>query len=481
MRQLFATLPTIVLSTAGWAQAIDSQGAAQLSESLSRYVSEAAFDKNIVSVVADGNAYRIDIDFNAIAPLIPAEIPVKFDVAPYALRVKPLVDGSWQVDGPLLPDGWVEAGKGPQHARFQWAVTDGKTSGIYDPELAAFTSGTGSYASLTLKSSDASGEDETSYRAGTITMTATKSAGDGVDVSVRQEFGSMAETRSFRFPDGNIPFVATIKAASLSVESTGAGVRTKSLLDLLAFGIANAGYEKVKANQAELKRVLLAALPLWDKTEGAYTLSGLEVITPIGILRARTANSVVAMDGIEQESKLSYGSQIADLEVASFILPAWASTLVPRHVDLNFSVTNLNLEDPARKLIGSFDLNQAPPVPANVGEEIFAHFDANPPLISLSRSTVSNATVSVVGEGEMSFAGGKPIVAMTFDATGYDQVVDTLEAALPQDPRVTEILRIARFLKEEANTLPGGHLKWTFSVGVDGLIALNNVLWDPSR
>ena len=52
MRQLFALLPIIALSATASAQTIDAQGAAQLSESLSRYVSEAAFDKRIVKIAA---------------------------------------------------------------------------------------------------------------------------------------------------------------------------------------------------------------------------------------------------------------------------------------------------------------------------------------------------------------------------------------------------------------------------------------------
>jgi hypothetical protein len=481
MRRLLVTLSAIALSTTASAQTIDAQGAAQLSESLSRYVSEAAFDNNIVNVVPDGDAYRIDIDFNAIAPLVPAGIPAKFSIAPYALRVKPRADGTWQVDAPLLPDGWLEAGEGRQRIRFEWAATDAKTTGVYDPELAAFASATGSYASMRFKTSSAASLDETSYGAGSITMSATKSASGGVDVSVRQEFGSMAETNSVRFPDTSIPFVATIKTAAVSMESTGTGVRTRSLLDLLAFGIANAGYEKVRANQAELKRLLLAALPVWDTTAGTYGLSRLEVITPVGILRARTIDSVVAMDGVRQDGKLSYGAQISDMEVASFFLPGWTSVLIPTQVDLDLTVTNLNLDEPARMLIGAFDLNQDPPVPANVGEEIAAGFEANPPRIIFPKSTIGNATVSVVAEGEMTFAEGKPIVDLTFDATGYDQVVGTLEAALPKDPRVEEVLRIARFLREEANTMPSGHLKWTFNVRADGQIELNSAVWPPSR
>ena len=314
-----------------------------------------------------------------------------------------------------------------------------------------------------LKSKDGAGEDETSYGAGSLTTTATKSANGGIDIAARQEFDGFTETKSFRFPDSNAPFVATMKAASLLAESTGAGVRAQSFLDLLAFGIGNADFEKAKANQAELKSLLLAALPLWDKIGGSYALSGLEVTSPVGILRARQVNSVLAADGLRQDGKLSYGFQVSDMEVVSFFLPSWASTLIPTQLDLNLSATNLNLDNPARKLIGSFDLNQDPPVPADVGEEIAADFKASPPRVIFSKSTIGNANVEVVVEGEMSFAEGKPIVDVTFDATGYDKVLGVLDAAAPSDPRVEQILPAAQFLRKHANTMPGGHLEMEHS------------------
>ena len=477
MRSMCPTLLIVVLSTAASAQTIDVQGAAQLSESLSHYISQAAFDKSIVKIVPDGDAYRIDLDFKALATLVPPQVPMKFEVAPFALRVKPRPDGTWQVDGPLMPDGWFEAGEGPEQLRLQWAVTDGKATGIYDPELAALASATASYAGIKLKSKEATGEDETSYGAGSMTMTATRSANGGVDISSRQAFGGFTETKSLRIPNSSVPFIATVKAASLSAESTGAGVRTKSLLDLLAFGIANADYERVKANQAELKSLLLAALPFWDRMGGTYALSDLEVISPVGILRTKEFNNALAMDGLQQDGKLSYGFRVSDMAVVSFFLPGWTSTLIPTQLDLNLTATNLNLDSPARKLIGSFDLNQDPPVAANVGEEIAAEFKANPPRIIFSKGMIANANIEVVAEGEMTFEQGTPIVNITFDATGYDKMLGILEAAAPSDPRVAEVLTTARFLRNEANTMPGGHLKWKLSTSADGTVILNNFVW----
>jgi hypothetical protein len=249
------------------------------------------------------------------------------------------------------------------------------------------------------------------------------------------------------------------------------------LLDLLAFGIANGDYERLKANQAELKSLLLGALPFWHTIGGTYALSDLQVTTPVGILHGKKFNNAISMDGIGQDGKLRFGFQVSDMAVVSFFLPGWSSTLIPTQLDLNLTATNLNLDDPARKLIGSFDLNQVPPVPVNVEDEIAAAFKANPPKIVFSKSTMANANVEVVAEGEISFIEGKPIVSMIFNATGYDKMLGILEAAATSDPRVKQILPMVRFLRNEANTMPGGHLRWKLSTSADGTVILNNFLW----
>jgi hypothetical protein len=372
VRHLLPMLSIAALSTAASAQTIDGQGAAQLSHSLAQYVSQAAFDKGIVNVVADGDAYRIDIDFNALGTLVPAESPLKFYVAPYALRVKPQADGTWQVNGDLWPDGWVEAGEKPDLQRTEWKTADGSMTGVYDPELGAFSSATGSYAGIKLMSKDAASEGENSYGAGTVAMTATRSAYGGVDFSSRQTMADYSQTSNVILPDSNTNFSVAMKAASLSVEGAGTGMKTKPFLDLLAFGVANADPEKMKVNQAEMKSLMLAALPGWEHMSGTYALADLSVTSPVGILRAGKVNASVAMDGIRQKAKLSYGFQLSKMEVASLFLPAWASVLIPTDVDVNFSGTNLNLDAPARKVIDTLDLNRDPPIPATVTEEIAA-------------------------------------------------------------------------------------------------------------
>ncbi|TJV13334.1 MAG: hypothetical protein E5Y18_21600, partial [Mesorhizobium sp.] len=132
------------------------------------------------------------------------------------------------------------------------------------------TSATQSIAGMTMNSRDAVQRAKVSTGAGTATMNASKAANGGVDFTATQSLADFAEALDFDDPKSGLKFPLTIKSPKLSVNATGKGVRTKPLLDLLAFAVANEDEARLKANQAQLKSLLLAALPLWERIDGTY-------------------------------------------------------------------------------------------------------------------------------------------------------------------------------------------------------------------
>ncbi|MDQ6437618.1 hypothetical protein RB623_26495 [Mesorhizobium sp. LHD-90] len=477
-----ALLPILVVAFAApaAAQTVNASGATQLGETLSRYVGKTAFDQGIVKVTADGDAYRIDFDFNWIADLFPPQQAFKYEVEPYWLRVKPLADGTWQVDGRLAPDGWIEISQPPLKQRFQWSVTGGKMSGIYDPELRAVATGTASHKGIKVLTADPTGTGETNYGAGSATATATRAANGGVDFAFAQTMADYSDSRTFHDPDGNTNFPMTLKASSVAMDSSGTGLKSAVLLDLLAFAVANDAPEKVKANQAELKALLSAALPLWDRVRGKYGFADLSVTTPFGIFKTGNAGVSFAMDGIRQDGTLDYGVRMSEVEVASFFLPSWAPPLIPTDIDINVSGANLDLDVPARKMIDAVDLSKDPPVPESVSQEIAAAFLVDPPKIVFGKSAIRNADTEIVAEGEMVFPGGKPVFDMTFEASGYDKAMATLQEAAPSDPRAAEALPALAMVKGMAKTLPDGRLQWAVSVKADGSAFVNGTMVKPA-
>ncbi|RUZ54192.1 hypothetical protein EN956_15735, partial [Mesorhizobium sp. M7A.F.Ca.CA.004.05.2.1] len=191
----------LALSAPAFGQTVDSQGAKQLSDDLSRYVGKQAIDKGILKVSLEGGAYRILFDFKALAASFPDQKLLKFDFAPYALMVKPRSDGSWDVSMDFSQTASFEF-NGPEGLQStQFSIKDGKGSGVYDPNLAAFTSGTSSMAGMTMASKDAKQHMEASTGAGIATVAATKSATGGVDFTTSQKVSSFVEAIDFDDPE----------------------------------------------------------------------------------------------------------------------------------------------------------------------------------------------------------------------------------------------------------------------------------------
>lgn len=474
-RRLLVLASALLVTGPSWAQAVDEKGAQEIREGLSRYVSVYAFDRGVLKVAPDGDAYRLDVDFDAFLRLFPLPAEVKVEIDPYMLRLRPQSGGAWQVEGEFFPDGKVEVA--PQQS-LEWSIDADRFSGVYDPRLAFFSSASGTHGPIRLVTQDGTGRGESSYAGGSFSMSGTASAQGGVDFSSSQQMTDYSDSQNFSDPDSQVSFPVFVKAASASLGSKGAGVKAQSFLDLVAFGVANPAPELLKAKQDELKALLLAALPLWQELSGSYLLSDLSVTTPMGILRARSLDASMAMDGIRDDADLDYGFKASGLEVASMFMPAWTRPLVPTDVDISLGATGIDLDDPARRMIAALDLDRDPPVPVEVTDAIAATFTADPPRLSLKPSTIRNATSAISAEGEMTFAGGEPEMRATVEAEGFDAIVTALQAA--GSAEVAELLPAVMLVKGYGKSLPDGRLQWRVDARADGSVFVNDMMVKPA-
>ncbi|TIW70754.1 MAG: hypothetical protein E5V53_34315, partial [Mesorhizobium sp.] len=93
MKRILPLAFALALSAPAFAQTVDNQGAKQLSDDLARYFGKQAFDKGVLKVSVEGDAYKIALDIKALVNAVPEQKLLKFDMAPYALMVKPRSDG----------------------------------------------------------------------------------------------------------------------------------------------------------------------------------------------------------------------------------------------------------------------------------------------------------------------------------------------------------------------------------------------------
>jgi len=476
VKRVLTTVFIFALSAPALAQTVDSQGAKQLSDNLARYFGKQAFEKGVLKISIEGGAYTIAFDAKALVRALPDQKLLKFDLAPYALMVKPRSDGSWDIASDFSQSMSFEFNgpEGPQS--MQLAVKDGKGTAVYDPNLAAITSGTSSIAGMTMTSRDAKQQADVTAGAGTATIAATKSANGGVDFTSTQKISSFVETIKIGDAASGMNFPVTLKTPELSVEASGKGVRSRSLLDLLAFAVANEDEATLKANQAQFKSLLTTALPLWDRIDGTYGFKDFVVESPVGNFGATELSTAFGMDGISQSGKLNYAIKASGLTVPHQILPSWSVALLPTDIDLNFGGANIDLDSMAKKTIETFDLNKNPPLPEDFGDQISADFLARTPKAVLGHSTLKNKDIEIALEGEMTFPGEKPDASLTVDVAGYDKIVEALQNAAKTDPEAAQYFPMVLAVKGFAKTLPDGRVEWVINAKPDGSVLVNGAM-----
>ncbi len=411
MRRILTTVSALAICAPAFAQGIDSQGATQIQKDIARYFGSQAFEKGVIKVEPKGDAYQLTIDFKALVNAFPKQDFVKFDVPSYVLAVKPRSDGNWDVSSvlPAKATFEVKTPEGPQNTEIE--IKDGKFSGLYDPALAAFTSMTSSMAGMTMASKDPKSTVQASAGAATMTGTGAKATDGGVDFTMNQTVADFSETVTIDDPESGLKVPLTFHSPSFAVDASAKGLRSRAMLDLAAFGVANQDEAKVKANQAELKTLLLAALPVWQRFDGAYNFKDFKVGTPLGEFGMTELVAKFGADGVSQNGKLSYGLKASGLSVpavAAQMLPTWSVSLLPTDIELNFGGANLDLDTMARKAIDTFDLNKEPPLPADFGDKIGAEFLAKSPKVLIEPSIIKNKDTEVAFKGEVRFPFDKP-------------------------------------------------------------------------
>ncbi|RWC78059.1 hypothetical protein EN794_044150 [Mesorhizobium sp. M00.F.Ca.ET.151.01.1.1] len=474
MRRILPVVLVFAVIVPAWGQAVDNRGAKQLSDELSRYVGKQLLNEGILKVSTAGDAYKITVDLKAIAAGLPKKDLPKFDFPPYTLLVKPRGDGGWDVSSDFSTSGSVQVNDPSGQTSAQIVIKHGKFTGAYYPELAAFTSGASSIAGMTMTSRMPRQVTDLSVGAGTSKFGASKSASGGVDLNLTQAMADFVETVKI---DGRA--VGAIKTTDLVVDVTAKAMRTKPLLDLLAFAVAHEDEARLKADQAELKALLLAALPLWDRVAGTYTFKNVAFDTYAGNWGAAELSTAFGADGIAQNGKVDYAIKVSGLTFPE-VIPSWIAAVLPTELDLRFGGANIDLDGMARKTIETFDLSKNPPLPAGFRDQIKSDFMANTPKFIMGHSVIKNGGTEIALEGEATFPGQRPDATMTVDVAGYDKIVAALQAAAKTEPEAARYFPFALAVKGFAKMLPDGRMEWVINARSDGSVMVNGGMLKPA-
>lgn len=485
---VFAVISPTFLAAPGVAFAQDAvtpapapgteDGARALQESLSAYLTKAAFNSGIVKIQPDPKGYRLTFKVDA---QLDAEkmggVSGSVSVKPHSIVVAERPDGNWSVrsDSPLSAGYDITVDGQKNTAAYE--VGPFFYEGVYSPSLGSFLSTTGTAAETTVTQTDALTRSTASIGAQTFDMKATQVGEGAVDMTYSQTGKAYSQSASIAMdptkPDERMTIDVTADGVDLA--ASGKALKSRPMLDLYAFVLAHPSQEQLVAAQAELKDRLRALLPVWDAFEGRYAFNGIRIGSPFGILGATTGTADFSGDGVESDGRYRYTFGFEGLTIDSPMVPAWATSLIPKDMSFVTAVEGVDLATPARIAIDDFDLARDQPVSDEAGAEALAALSADLPKVVFEPSTIKAADYEIAISGDMTFGGIAPEVKLDITASGLDKAIRTLQEAGATDQRALQIVGPLSMATGFAKALGDGRSQWVIETAADGSVKINGM------
>ena len=456
-----------------WAAPATPDGADDLKSVFEAYLGQT---EGVVTVTLNGEAYTVRLD--------PANLIAKAPnggkgatVSPIELQVAELGDGKWQVsqDGPIDFSVMV-----PGILDLRVAAEDYNWSGVFDESLKAFETSAGKASGLSVSEAVTQPGQPTMNVAYTldsieIASSAVAGASGGVDGTMSYAVTGMTETFTLPpTPQMPAPMDITVTADSYTADGTMTGVRTAGLLDLWAWFVAHPGEDAVKANFDEMKGKIGAALPFFGNIAATGTLNNLAVITPMGEVKAATAEIVVDVNGAVADGKLRERIKLSGLDLPEEIMPAWVPALLPETVTLDFTIDGFDLAAPARILVAEMapDTKPSPEMNQRMLQALLPSGTVN---VALADTGAASGMYGLTVDGKMAVGpmSPMPIGNAVIRANGPDAVMQALQSAPPEvsQQAIPGIMMARGLAKPEGDD----SYSWTVETTAAGQILINGV------
>ncbi|QND53107.1 hypothetical protein HB779_15255 [Phyllobacterium sp. 628] len=487
MRKLFLISCVMALSTPVFAQTVDTKGADELANTLSKYFGKAALKNGILKVAPETDAYRITFSTDAFLKSMPKQDYFKGNFGDYSILTKPLADGTWNVTSAAMPAGSFEvnAPKGPES--FQWSVDGGSWTGLFDPKIGTFSKSSFAYDAFKMTVKSPEQDIDANATAAKGEMIASAATSGGVDINMTQSLANFSETILTKLPNLTEPAVEgetaapagepikiALRSGELGTTAEGKGFRNTEFMDLWAFFIAHSEEKKLKKPaQEELKKKLSAVLPLWDKLKGEYHFKDFAVETPLGNFAAQNISQDMQFDGISKNGAYHYAIRSNGLKYPALPIPEWSVPFLPTDVELAVGTAGVDLDTVVKGAIEDMDLNREKVLSEEFETKTAAQFLMAPPKLVISKSLVRTADAELTVEGEMTFPGLKPESHTTWEMAGFDKVVERLNKAAESDEEIKNYVVFVKLAKDFGTEIDGGRIRWVVDQKADGSVAVN--------
>ena len=461
------------VSSTALAAAATPDGARRITTALQAYLGK---EPGVVTVTPAAEAYTATIDF---APLL-AKIPAKgatVSIDPIVLKLEDQGGGKWQVS----QDQAISfTAKSPGTLDFLLKADKIAGTGIFDESITAFLSSSTDITGFALDETITTPGPTATHVAYTVPTThyesEAKPAGDGaVDVTSRVTMSGLAETINIPASPGMaMPLDINVNIASASQESTVKGLRGKAITDLIAWLVAHPSPEAIKAEQAALKTLLRAGLPVFENVSASATLQNIGVTTPAGPAFVAKASVDVSLNGAVADGMFREKIALSGLMLPPGLAPPWAESLVPTGTTLDFAVSGFDLAKPAAILLDNLDLNHEPPLKPEIEQQLQqAVMPKGIVTITLGPSSIIGKVAELDAEGGMT-AGpmAMPAGQATVKVKGLDQVMEVIKQA-PAEMGLGKAAPMFIVAKGMAKPTADGGLEWKIESTPTGGVLVN--------
>jgi hypothetical protein len=345
---LFLSLPLFFSVSQNALAAATAEEAARLATVFQSYLGTEA---GVVNIAPTGDDYAVTLNFAPLAAKA-AKDGAKIDISPFSFNLTPKEAGKWTVSmkGPLalsisaLPAMAMDL----KSETYNW-------SGEFDESLQYFTQGSGDMSNVTLSEKiddPAQGKTDATITIKSVKLTQTGEAnadGHGADVTGGYEFEGLSETiATSGSPAAQIPPMnIQLTAATGKYDTKASALQSKSVLDIIAFLVAHPSKELIIKDQSILKTTLMGALPIFENVEGEATLKTVAITTPIGPVGMDEMAFTADINGLVKDGSFGESVSFSGLTLPAAIVPAWATTLVPKDMTFDFTVSDFDLATPA--------------------------------------------------------------------------------------------------------------------------------------
>ncbi|WP_275783923.1 hypothetical protein [Pararhizobium gei] len=474
MRLLSALLMSTALAAHPvMAAEISYEGAKQIEEKFTSFLPEKYAKSGLVKVRPGTTDYEIILDPAVFLKDVDASQFSISGLKPFLSLIRPLDDGTWNVSQSDSLDVKGQFTAQGEKTDFTYKIDAFKVDGIYDPEILYFKSANMSAGAIAMASKSPLQSLDAQFGKMTSVIDSNRAAGNTIDIRSKAVLESFTET-IVDPAKTKVDIAADHLAADVSMN----GLAYKPLQDMVLFVMDKIKADKLApADQARLKELGRANLPMFGSLLEAIDVTNLKVATPTGTFGAENLRYTIQSNGLKDGAKAGFGILVEKPSIPPGLVPEAFKAALPETVAFNISLDNLNLKSGISYFIDNADFNADKPLTDAQSAEAGRIFLPGGAMTIryddvYARSPVYDVSLS----GTTTVYPAQPErqdTEVTIYARDFDKTVSYLQDNAQAVPQFGQAAFVLLMVKGFAKQSPDGRQMWTITVDETKKVKIN--------